>query len=134
MLILNQIPTHCGFSRGNRIKITFRFFHINSHATRGAKYRFRNLYPNYNKPFGQEWVAKLRVKATPTFPDVNAIFYKGFKGTFDNLKKNPGNKSLLKSFFLLTRDLFNDIQWDQFVKNSPSSQLLNIGEDGIMIL
>ena len=87
--------------------------------TRGAKNRFSNLYPNYNKPFGQEWVAKLRVKATPTFPTVNAIFHKGFKGTFDNLKKNPGNQSLLKSFFLLTRDLFNDIQWDQFVKNSP---------------
>ena len=91
--------------------------------THGAKYRFRYLYPNYNKPFGQEWVAKLKVKATPTFPAVNSMIHRGFKRTFDNLKNDPGNKSLLSTFFTLTRDLFNDIQWDQFVKESPKLTL-----------
>ena len=88
-------------------------------------YEYRYLYPNYNKPFGQEWVAKLRIKAMPSFPAMTPSITKAFnfEQVAATVKENRDDSFVLGAFSMTTRDFFQGYQWSQFVKAFPRHTL-----------
>ena len=94
-----------------------------------CKHEYRDLYPNYNKPLGEEWVAKLVVKQMPTFPTVRLDVRQKFDRAIDNMKKSCVRLNLPVQMLLNrlipreTRKFFCKLQWDQFLQDSPNNIL-----------